>query len=116
MMDTLTKRFFYLMLSIARGQSYANSMGFSFPSEDVGDAETVEILQRWALFINEGIFDEVVVATDWMLDLLEGNDKLVTPREELHPLFVSFGIALVNMLLDVDNLAIVLQNPEDYYE
>jgi len=102
------KRLFYLMLSIAQGQDFANFMGFSTPSKDVADAETFDIASRWALFVSQGIADNTQESAEWMLDLLEKSDKLGTPKEELVPVLVAYGMSLINRLLESGNISIVI--------
>jgi len=102
------KRLFYLMLSIAQGQTFANFMGFSAPSKDVADAETFDIASRWALFVNQGIADNTQESAEWMLDLLEKSDKLGTPKEELVPVLAAYGMSLINRLLESGNISIVI--------
>jgi len=102
------KRLFYLMLSIAQGQSFANFMGFSTPSKDVADAETFDIASRWALFVNQGIAHNAEESAAWVLDLLEKNDKLGTPKEELIPILTAYGMSLINRLLENGNISIVI--------
>lgn len=102
------KRLFYLMLSIAQGQDFANFMGFSTPSKDVADAETFDIASRWALFVSQGIADNTQESAEWMLDLLEKSDKLGTPKEDLIPVLAAYGLALINRLLESGNISIVI--------
>jgi len=102
------KRLFYLMLSIAQGQTFANFMGFSVASKDVADAETFDIASRWALFVNQGIADNTQESAEWMLDLLEKSDKLGTPKEELVPVLAAYGMSLINRLLESGNISIVI--------
>lgn len=102
------KRLFYLMLSIAQGQSFANFMGFSTPSKDVADAETFDIASRWALFVNQGIAQNAEESAAWVLDLLEKSDKLGTPKEELIPVLTAYGMSLINRLLESGNISIII--------
>lgn len=107
-MVPIDKRFFYLMLSVAQGQDFAQSMDFSQPSKDVQEAETMDVLSRWALFVNQGIFENIGEGAGWLLELLEKTDKLITPKDELFPLFTAFGIAMLNKLLDDGSITIIL--------
>jgi hypothetical protein len=43
-----------------------------------------------------------------MIDLLHKSDKLGTPQEEVLPLFASYGMALLNRLLENGNISIVI--------
>lgn len=102
------KRLFYLMLSIAQGQLFAKEMGFSNPSPDVAQAEFFDIASRWSLFVNQGILDNIAESTEWLLDLLQQQEKLVTPREDLLPFFIAYGVSLVNKLLENGNVHIII--------
>lgn len=99
-MIDIDKRFFYLMLSVSEGQKFAKIMDYSLPSVDVQEAETMDVLSRWSLFVNQGILQSMSESAVWVLELLEKTDKLLTPKEELHPLFTAYGLALLNKLLD----------------
>jgi hypothetical protein len=96
------------MLSVAQGQDFAQSMDFSQPSQDVREAETMDVLSRWALFVNQGIFEAIGEGAGWLLELLEKTDKLITPKDELYPLFAAFGVAMLNKLLDDGSITIVI--------
>lgn len=106
--DVADRRLFYLMLSIAQGQSFANFMGFSIPSKDVADAEMFDIASRWALFVNQGIAQNAEESASWMLDLLEKSDKLGSPKDELVPVLTAYGLSLINRLLENGNISIVI--------
>jgi len=67
-----------------------------------------DIASRWALFVNQGILQNVGESAEWILDLLENQEKLVTPKEDLLPFFVAFGVSLVNRLLEHGNVTIIL--------
>ena len=106
--EVMDKRLFYLMLSIGQGQHFANYMGFSSPSDDVEQAEVFDVASRWALFVNQGILDSIDEAANWVLDLLEKSDKLVNSKEDIIPIFVSYGVALLNKMLESGNMSIII--------
>ena len=106
--EVMDKRLFYLMLSIGQGQHFANYMGFSSPSDDVEQAEVFDVASRWALFVNQGILDSIDEAANWVLDLLEKSDKLVNPKDDIIPIFVSYGVALLNKMLESGNMSIII--------
>ena len=108
MESVVDKRLFYLMLSIGQGQEFANFMGFSNPSNDVEQAEIFDVASRWALFVNQGILESIDESANWVLDFLEKSDKLVNPREEILPLFVAYGVSLLNKMLESGNVSIVI--------
>ena len=108
MENVVDKRLFYLMLSIGQGQEFANFMGFSNPSNDVEQAEIFDVASRWALFVNQGILESIDESANWVLDFLEKSDKLVNPKEEILPLFVAYGVYLLNKMLESGNVSIVI--------
>jgi hypothetical protein len=112
--NALDKRLFYLMLNVTDGQKYAQDMGFPPPSEDVVEVETVDILSRWAMIVASGVFSHIAEATDWYTDWLSSTDKLHTPEEEFRVVLSIFGVALINKLLDNQN--VVLMVDTDTYE
>jgi hypothetical protein len=108
MESVVDKRLFYLMLSIGQGQEFANFMGFSNPSNDVEQAEIFDVASRWALFVNQGILESIDESANWVLEFLEKSDKLVNPKEEILPLFVAYGVSLLNKMLESGNVSIVI--------
>lgn len=108
MESVVDKRLFYLMLSIGQGQEFANFMGFSNPSNDVEQAEIFDVASRWALFVNQGILESIDESANWVLDFLEKSDKLANPKEEILPLFVAYGVSLLNKMLESGNVSIVI--------
>lgn len=108
MESVVDKRLFYLMLSIGQGQEFANLMGFSNPSNDVEQAEIFDVASRWSLFVNQGILESIDESANWVLDFLNKSDKLVNPKEEILPLFIAYGVSLLNKLLESGNVSIVI--------
>ena len=108
MESVVDKRLFYLMLSIGQGQEFANFMGFSNPSNDVEQAEIFDVASRWSLFVNQGILESIDESANWVLDFLNKSDKLVNPKEEILPLFIAYGVSLLNKLLESGNVSIVI--------
>ena len=102
------KRLFYLMLSIGQGQEFANSMGFSKPSPDVEQAEMYDVASRWALFVNQGVLQNIEESANWVLDFLEKSDKLSNSKEEVLPLFVAYGVSILNKMLESGNVSIII--------
>lgn len=106
--NIVDKRLFYLMLSIGQGQEFANFMGFSNPSDDVEQAEVFDVASRWALFVNQGVLENIEESANWVLDFLEKSDKLANPKEEVLPLFVAYGVSLLNKMLESGNISIII--------
>jgi len=104
----LDKRLFYLMLNVADGQKYAQDMGFPPPSEDVIEVESVDILSRWAMLVASGVYAHIAESTEWYTDWLSVTGKLSTPEEEFRVVLSIFGVALINKLLDNQNIELVL--------
>lgn len=108
------KRTFYLMMSATQGQEFAHDMGFQVPSEDVQEMEVMDVMSRWVLLARCGIFQDVLESSDWFIDFLVQNDKIVSPPEEFHNALTVFGIALVNKLMDKNFVGLVL--PDELLE
>jgi len=106
--SVVDKRLFYLMLSIGQGQEFANIMGFSNPSSDVEQAEIYDVASRWALFLNQGVLDSIEESANWVIDFLEKSDKLSNAKEEILPLFVAYGVSLLNKMLESGNVSIII--------
>ncbi|NDB56997.1 hypothetical protein EB001_00865 [bacterium] len=106
--SVVDKRLFYLMLSIGQGQEFANFMGFSNPSNDVEQAEIYDVASRWALFVNQGVLESIEESANWVLDFLDKSNKLSNPKEEVLPLFVAYGVSLLNKMLESGNLSIII--------
>lgn len=106
----LDKRLFYLMLNVADGQKYAQDMGFPPPSEDVIEVESVDILSRWAMIVASGVYAHIAESTEWYTDWLSTTGKLSTPEEEFRVVLSIFGVALINKLLDNQNIVLMLDS------
>lgn len=109
-MSALSKRLFYLMMSHTDGQEFASLMGFSTPSEEVVDAETGDILTRWAVMMHYGIIQEIQEASEWFAEFMEETDKLISEFEEFKSVLTVFGVALVNKIMEAEKLALVVTN------
>lgn len=109
-MTEIDKRNFYLMMSVPDGQGYAQTMGFSPPSEDVREVEYADILSRWGVFLATDVYNEVVEGAQWFSDFLEKTDKLVSPKDEITSVLTVFGMALINKLAESEKVLIMLDS------
>ncbi len=112
-MTNIDKRFFYLMLSVAHGQEYAKSMGFSAPSKDVADVEIQDVYSRWGVFTLEGVHEEIDQCVDWFLEFLNQGSPNKELSEVMQALLTAFGMSLVNHLLDTQHISIILNGSYD---
>lgn len=110
MINNTDRRNFYLMLSPQEGQDYAKTMDFPPPSDDVRDIEEADIMSRWAVFVMSGVYNEVVEGAEWFADFLERSDKLVSPKDDIMAVLSIYGIAIVNKLLETENIVLVMDN------
>ncbi len=112
-MSAMDQRLYYLMLSPQLGQEFAHNGGFSKPSEDVQEAETVDVISRWTVLTLSGLLEDVIETSDWFceLDVLSDVD-----HEQLKRTLVSHGIGLLNKLLDSGKISIVIEVDDDEEE
>lgn len=111
-MVDIDQRMFYLMLSATEGQTFAQLMGFPTPSEDVQELEVMDVLARWFMVANTGVFDEIREASHWFVDFLEKADKLNSPSEDFLNAITVFSIALLNKLMDNGRIGILVSDEE----
>lgn len=108
------KRSFYLMMSATDGQEFANGMGFHTPSEDVQEMEIMDVMSRWMLFARCGIFNDILESSDWFIEFLVQNDKILSPPEEFHNALTVYGMGMLNKLLDKNMVGLVV--PDELLE
>jgi hypothetical protein len=118
-MSAIDQRMFYLMLSPVEGQSFAHSMGFPPPSEDVQEIEIMDVFSRWLLAQRAGTLEDIRESASWFVSFLAKNDKLVSPAEDFESALTVFAVSMVNKLLDKGFIGIIMDEEtteEDYYE
>lgn len=106
-MTAIDKRMYFLMLSPADGQIFANEAGFQFPSEEVQEAETYDIIARWALLTATGIMEDAIETSDWLMELDGFKGIPDGMLDQLRKLVVAHSVGLVNKLLDSDKIALI---------
>lgn len=113
-MSAQEQRLFYLMLSPAQGQEFADELGFPHPSEDVEEAETMDVIARWALITVSGLLEEIIESADWLCDLQNKvGDIQDHIRDAFHKTITSYSVALLNKLLDSNKLVLVMEENDD---
>lgn len=101
MSDLLSKRNFFLMLSIFGGQQLAAEAGFSLPSEDVQKSEVIDVFKKWLILAGSGITTTVKECADWAVGINVGVDMLdETEKADTIDALTSFGVALIGFMLD----------------
>lgn len=115
-MSAIDKRLYYLMLSPALGQEFANTVGFSTPSEEVREAETYEVIARWALMTSMGLLEEVLEASDWFCELHDMGEIETDDEDSFHRILVSHGVSLINKLLDSEKIILVMEEEDGMYD
>lgn len=113
-MTAVDKRMYYLMLSPSLGQEFASDVGFSAPSEEVQEAETTEVISRWALLTSGGLLGEILQCSDWFCELKDLHDLPEQIVDDFHRTLVSHGVGLLNRLLDSGKILMVLEIDEEY--
>jgi len=98
---------YYLMLSPADGQTFAYDAGFSSPSEEVQEAETYDIISRWAILTTAGVLEDVIETSDWLLELEAFDSVPNEMQEHFKKLLIAHGMGLINKLLDADKAALI---------
>lgn len=106
-MSAVEKRMYYLMLSPSNGQSFAESVGFSTPSEDVNEAETYDIISRWALLASAGVMEDAMETAEWLLDISDFDVLDEEMKDQLKKLVIAHTMSLINKLLDSDKIALI---------
>lgn len=119
-MSAQEQRMYYLMLSPSQGQTFAQDAGFPPPSEEVQEAETHDVIARWALLTATGILEDAMITTDWLLDINAFDELEDDMREQLQKLFIAHSLGLLNKLLDSDKAALIslidMDMEEDEYD
>lgn len=101
MSDLLSKRNFFLMLSVFGGQQLAADAGFSLPSEDVQKSEVVDVLKKWLILAGAGITTTVKECADWAVGINDGTPFLDDDdKADTIDALTSFGVALIGFMLD----------------
>jgi len=110
-MTAVDKRLFYLMLSPSLGQDFAVEAGFSPPSDEVQEKETIDVIARWSVLTTAGLLEDIIETSDWMCDFQDIKDE--DARDDTHRAFISYGVGLVNKLLDSNKVMLVMMLDED---
>jgi hypothetical protein len=107
-MNAVEQRMFYLMLSPVEGQSFAHSMGFPPPSEEVQEIEIMDVLSRWLVAQKSGTLDEIRESSTWFVDFLAKTDRLVSPSDDLESALTVFSLSMLNKLLDKGFIGLIM--------
>jgi len=108
------KRNFFLALSVSDGQTLANTVGFSIPSEEVQQNELIDVVQKWMTLAAVGIVDQVRICSDWMSEAVDIFQNLDDAEiQNMKSVLVCYSVALLSYLIDNELLELSVQeNPE----
>lgn len=106
-MTAVDKRMYYLMLSPSQGQEFAETVGFSPPSEEVEESEVYDVISRWAVLAAAGVLEDAISTAEWFLELEELLEIPEETTEDFKKVLVAHGMSLVNKLLDSEKLALI---------
>lgn len=117
-MNATDQRMFYLMLSPTEGQKYADTMGFSPPSEDVQELEVMDVMSRWVTLYKTNILDDIMETAKWFVALLEKSDKLSSPADEFSAALTVYSASLLNKIMDNGKIGLFIDpdNIEDMHD
>lgn len=104
-LDPISKRNFFLMLSVMGGQKIAADAGFSLPSEDVQKIELLDVFKKWMILSGAGITDIINECAHWALELNDATKDLPEDQvDDTIEVLVSFSVALISLFLDSGTL------------
>lgn len=105
MLDAVSKRNFFLMLSVIGGQRLAADAGFSLPSEDVQRIELMDVFKKWMILSGTGLTKTIKECATWAVEINEISASL--SKEEFNDTveaLTSFSVALISLFLDAGTL------------
>jgi hypothetical protein len=105
MNEAVSKRNFFLMLSVLGGQKLAADAGFSLPSEDVQRIELLDVFKKWMIMSGTGITEVIKECASWAVELNEiSGDMSSEEFSDTVEALVSFSVALISYFLDSGTL------------
>lgn len=105
MNEAVSKRNFFLMLSVLGGQKLAADAGFSLPSEDVQKIELLDVFKKWMIMSGTGITEVIKECATWAVELNEISSGMsVEDFNDTVDALVSFSVALISFFLDSGTL------------
>lgn len=105
--DVLHKRNFLLMVSPAEGQKLSSMAGFSPASEEVREAELVDIVTRWISLAATGSLRYVQDASEWLAEFITANYGLEEDEApSIIAAYYAFGVSLISYLMDVEAIEV----------
>lgn len=100
-MEAVNKRNFLLMVSPSEGQELSARAGFSKPSKEVQDAETLDVVTGWITLAASGSLKYVHQASEWVSEYIASTYGI---DEDQIPLICSgyyaFGVGLLSHLIN----------------
>lgn len=100
-LEQVHKRNFLLMVSPTEGQHLSSLAGFSTPSKEVQEAETIDVIAAWITLAASGALKHVQNASSWLTDFVLQQHGIDTEhRPQILSAYYSYGVALISYLLN----------------
>jgi len=97
------KRNFLLMIAPADGQKLSELAGFSAASEEVAEAELLDVVTNWIALAASGNLKYVQNAASWISDfVIDIYDFPEEHKSQLLGAYYTYGVALLSYLLEVE--------------
>lgn len=110
--EPLSHRTFLLTMSPEDGQEIAEMAGFSLPSEEVMEQETTDVMGKWFTLKTLGLLDDIHKSSEWVSQIIQLQNGLDDSEVDVSvALFTSFGVSLITMLLDNQDIKICGELP-----
>jgi len=110
--EPLNHRTFLLTMSPQDGQEIAEMAGFSLPSEEVMEQETTDVMGKWFTLKALGLLDDIQKCSEWVSHIIQLQNGLDDKEVDVSvALFTSFGVSLITMLLDNQDIKICGEIP-----
>jgi hypothetical protein len=104
--EPLNHRTFLLTMSPQDGQEIAEMAGFSLPSE------ATDVMGKWFTLKALGLLDDITKCSEWVSHIIQLQNDLDEKEVDVSvALFTSFGVSLITMLLDNQDIKICGEIP-----
>lgn len=111
--SVMDQRNFLLMVSPADGQKITSMAGFSSPSPDVQEAETLDVIANWITLAASGSLHYVRNASQWMADFITDHfgepDDDPEHKEGIVSAYYAFSVGLLTYMLQSGVIEIYME-------